>query len=197
MGAADCDAGETPAEVGLQLIAVVMNTIRPIDLASYAEIELVAQRMRLTLIEVEGEAVGAALYTMDWLRDRVRWHLDTSLATAQIFLAIDAAGEIVGHTIVRVESGGEASRFGLFSTTYVRPESRKCGVASDLLLHGEQWMLTMVLPSAETWTSATNSKLIGLFARQGYAINERARHSGTATEMVKLTRRLLPTPINL
>ena len=162
--------------------------IRPIDPTSDAEIDLVARRMRLTLIEVEGEVVGAALYTMDWLRERVRWHLDPSLATAQVFLAISPKGEIVGHMIVREESDGEGGSFGLFSTTYVQPESRKDGVANALLLHGEQWMRALDLPSAATWTSATNAKLIGLYAKHGYAITEGHLHEVTGTPMVKLAR---------
>lgn len=167
-----------------------MHTIRAIDPASDAQIDLVAQRMRLTLIEVEGEAAGTALYTMDWLRERVRWHLDPALATAQVFLAISSASEIVGHTIVRVESDGEGGHFGLFSTTYVQPESRRYGVADALLLHGEQWMLAHGLPSAATWTSASNIKLIRLYAKHGYAMTERHTHDVTATEMVKLARTL-------
>lgn len=134
-----------------------MTTLRPINPTSDAEINLVAQRMRLTLIEVEGEAVGTALYPLDWLRERVRWHLDPARARAQVCLAIDPAGDIVGHMIVRVEADDDGGRFGLFSTTYVRPESRQNGVASALLLHGEQWMCALGLPSAATWTSARRS----------------------------------------
>ena len=172
-----------------------MHSIRAIDPASDAEINLVAQRMRLTLIEVEGEAAGTALYTMDWLRERVRWHLDPALVIAQVFLAIDVGGVIVGHTIVRVETDGDGGRFGLFSTTYVQPESRKDGIANALLLHGEQWMRALGLPSAATWTSASNIKLIGLYAKHRYAITERHVHEVTGTAMVKLARTLVaPTP---
>lgn len=49
--------------------------IRALDPGSEAEIDLVAQRMRRTLIDVEGEETGTALYTMEWLRDQVRFHL--------------------------------------------------------------------------------------------------------------------------
>ena len=188
MGAADCGVGAAAGEVGLRVSAVAMHTIRPIDPASDAEIDLVAQRMRLTLIEVEGEVVGTALYTMDWLRERVRWHLDFAQATAQVCLAIDPAGDIVGHMIVRVESDDEGERFGLFSTTYVRPESRQEGVAIALLLHGEQWMRAQGLQSAATWTSASNAKLICLYVKHGYVITERVKHATTQAEMVKLAR---------
>lgn len=50
--------------------------IREIDPILINEIELVATRMRQTLVEVLGPEKGTALYTMEWLLERVRWHLD-------------------------------------------------------------------------------------------------------------------------
>jgi hypothetical protein len=82
-----------------------------------AEIALVAQRMRDTLVEVEGPEVGGSLYSMDWLRERVRWHLNPLEAVARVYLAIDADQQVIGHTIVRKEEDEERGTFGLFSTT--------------------------------------------------------------------------------
>ena len=62
-------------------------TIRPINAANDAEIDWVAAGMRQTLIEVEGEVRGADLYSMDWLRARVRWHLDKNQSTAAVLVA--------------------------------------------------------------------------------------------------------------
>ena len=56
--------------------------IREIDPTSKEEISLVASRMRETLIEVLGEERGTALYSMDWLRNRVLWHLDPTQTSA-------------------------------------------------------------------------------------------------------------------
>src|SRR5262245_7442689 len=113
--------------------------------------------MRLTLIEVEGEVAGGAMYSMDWLRERVRWHLDPACCTGQVFLVELAGGVIVGHTIVRVEHAETGRRFGLFSTTYVDPAERRRGVADALLQRGEQWFAEQGLSEACTWTSATNT----------------------------------------
>ena len=49
-----------------------------INAESESEIYLVAQRMRASLVEVEGERTGTALYTLDWLRERVRLHFEQS-----------------------------------------------------------------------------------------------------------------------
>jgi GNAT superfamily N-acetyltransferase len=164
--------------------------IRRIDPRSEAEVELVASRMRQTLIEVEGEDIGNSLYTMDWLKDRVRWHLDAEKSTGQVFLAGNPEGYITGHTIVRIELDEKGRQYGLFSTTFVEPESRKQAIASCLLEHGEKWMIEHDLPEAATWTSESNTKLIELYAKQGYAIVERHAHVVTRTPMVKLAKAL-------
>ncbi|WP_269531451.1 GNAT family N-acetyltransferase [Chitinimonas sp. BJYL2] len=164
--------------------------IRPINPASDIEITLVAARMRATLIEVEGEAAGTAMYSLDWLQDRVRFHLDGRAQAAQVLLAELPDGQIAGHTIVRVEQAGEAGHHGLFSTSYVAPEHRRGGIASALLGAGEDWLLSQHVPELATWTSATNHGLIALYARFGYAVTETHPHATTGTAMVRLTRRV-------
>jgi GNAT superfamily N-acetyltransferase len=114
--------------------AVNGGTTRPIDRCSDPEISLVAQRMRQTLVEVLGEERGTALYSLDWLLQRVKWHLDPQQAVAEIFLAEDCQGTIVGHTIVRKDLDIQGREIGLFSTTFVDPAFRKSGVATKLLL---------------------------------------------------------------
>ena len=163
--------------------------IRDIDPNSDAEIDLVAQRMRATLIEVEGEATGTELYSMDWLRERVRWHLDSAAVVAKVLLAVDADGEVTGHTIVRSELDAKGGAFGLISTTYVVPSARRSGVAEALLQAGEHWIRSQSLESCATWTSSTNSKLIRLYAKHGYTQTEAHVHDTTGTLMVKLERR--------
>jgi GNAT superfamily N-acetyltransferase len=162
--------------------------IRPIDRQAPDEIERVAERMRLTLVEVEGEEVGGSLYTLDWLRDRVRWHLDATACTGEVFVAEVKGDGIVGHTIVRIEADVMGQRFGLFSTTYVVPARRRHGVAAALLVHGEEWLRAHGVQSISTWTSATNTPLIALYARHGYAEAERGDHPTTGTVMVRLER---------
>lgn len=166
--------------------------IRELDARSDSEIELVAHRMRDTLIEVEGDDVGGTLYTMKWLRERVKWHLNPQTAIARIFIAIDADAnvdeQIIGHTIVRKEVDEHGNVHGLFSTTYVVPAARGTGVADQLLLTGERWMVEIGLPSAATWTSATNAKLIAMYAKHGYREAAQHVHEVTGTVMVKLEK---------
>ena len=162
--------------------------IRVIDPNSETEIEVVAQRMRATLIEVEGEAVGTALHSMEWLRARVRWHLDSNAVAAKVFLAVDSAGDVIGHTIVRRELDAEGGEYGFVSTTYVLPSARRSGVADELLRTGEDWFRSQSLQRCETWTSSTNSKLIQLYAKHGYTQTATHPHDTTGTPMVKLER---------
>jgi GNAT superfamily N-acetyltransferase len=146
--------------------------IRPIDAANVAEIQLVAQRMRQTLIEVLGEARGSAMYSLTWLEQRVRWHLDSHETVGEVFLAETLDGAIVGHTIVRVDKDDAGAPIGLFSTIYVDPAFRNGGVAKQLLTCGEAWMVRRALPRAVTYTDADNIKLQNLFIARGYIMKE-------------------------
>jgi GNAT superfamily N-acetyltransferase len=140
--------------------------------------------MRATLMEVLGPDEGRALYTLAWLEDRVRWHLDAT-RTAAAYLALDPAGHVHGHTLLRTEEHESATR-GLFSTVYVQPESRHQGVATALLRRGEEWIRAQNLPQAATYTAKGNQPLIDLFSAQGYTL------SPASEEMVCLSKPLEP-----
>lgn len=144
--------------------------IRPVNTASDAEIQLVAERMRLTLVEVLGESTGGAMYTMDWLIQRVRFHLDSAQCTGQVLVSQAADGAIDGHTIVRIEPTEDIGTIGLFSTIYVDPAARGRGVAKALIAHGEAWMIEHSMPMAATYTASTNTRLHRLFESLGYGI---------------------------
>lgn len=141
--------------------------IREIDRNSPREIQLVAQRMRETLVEVLGEEVGGEMYTMEWLIDRVMFHLDPTRCNGAVFVSEDS-GEISGHTIVRVEQDEAFGEIGLFSTTYVIPAARRQGVAALLLARGEQWMRSQGTTRAVTYTDADNTPLQELYQSHGY-----------------------------
>lgn len=140
---------------------------------------LIAERMRATLVEVLGEERGEAMCTLEWLEDRVRFHLAPERA---VFVA-ELEGEVVGHTILREETDDEG-RFGLFSTTYVDPAHRRAAIATALVERGEAWIRERELPRAVTYTADDNGKLIHLFEKRGYV---RARMND---EMVSLSRAL-------
>jgi len=145
--------------------------IRPIDHGSDAEIALVAARMRDTLIEVLGRERGESMYTMEWLMGRARFHLDANACVGEILLAESSEGEIVGHTILRVESSfGE--EVGLFSTLYVAPSHRRLGAARALLSAGEEWLVGQGMSRLRTNTHPENAPLIYLFEGFGYKIVE-------------------------
>jgi len=117
------------------------------------------------------------MYTLAWLRARVRFHLDPKAATGAVFVSEGRAGGISGHTIVRMEGA-----HGLFATTFVTPRARRHGIASDLLRRGEAWMCDRGLTRAATYTAASNAKLIALYRKHGY------RLTPVEAEMVMLER---------
>ncbi len=153
------------------------------------EIARVAERMRATLIEVEGAETGAAMYSMDWLQDRVRFHLDPAQSQARVLIARDAQGANVGHTIFRIESANDR-RYGLISTTYVLPEARRAGWAAQFLAQAHAWFLAQGVSESCTWTSSTNTPLIQLYSKHGYRIVEQGANDLSGTMMVRLARDL-------
>lgn len=132
-----------------------------------ATIDLVAQRMRLTLVEVLDEERADEMFEHEALVERVRWHLDRDVARhAEVFIAaID--GEVVGHTMVRVETVDD-EELGLFATTYVVPSARRAGVATSLLQMGEAWMRERAIRTAATFTDADNERLLAFYRAHGY-----------------------------
>ncbi|HEX4857432.1 MAG TPA: GNAT family N-acetyltransferase [Usitatibacteraceae bacterium] len=165
---------------------MILRDLGPDDAA---EITLVARRMRDTLIEVEGAERGATLYTLEWLEQRVRWHLDRRHTTGRVVVTLDDRGEIVGHSIFRIE-GRDAGPYGLISTTYVVPAARRGGCAVALLQAAEAWFVEQGISHCCTWTSSTNVPLIRLYTRAGYAETERGPNDLTDTIMVRLSRQL-------
>lgn len=77
-----------------------------------AEIELIAARIRQTLVEVINEEVGGSMYSLNWLIERAKFHLDPAQCDGQIFVAESESGDIVGHTIVRVEREERSAESG-------------------------------------------------------------------------------------
>jgi len=142
--------------------------IRAIDPQSRAEVELVASRMRQTLVEVLGEQVGGNMYTMDWLIQRVLWHLDPNQCVGQVFLSEDSEGRITGHTIVRVERDQAGEQIGLFSTFFVEPGSRNQAIATSFVVHGEKGMVDHGMHTAMTYTAESNDRLKNLLVSLGY-----------------------------
>lgn len=149
-----------------------MIRIRPLNPGSLREIELVASRMRQTLVDVLGEERGGGMYTIEWLVARATFHVMPTLSAGEVLVA-ERGDEIVGHSIVRVEQGDKGEAFGLFSTTYVIPAVRRLGAASALLESGEAWMRVRGLPFSRTYTDENNDPLIRLFEKHGYAVIER------------------------
>ena len=158
--------------------------IREINPNSKDEIFLVATRMRQTLVEVLGAEKGVALYTMDWLLNRVQWHLDPKCTVAKIFLVENRTGEIVAHAIARIDHDDSSNAYGYFSTVYVDPQSRKMGLATILIKHVELWFSEMKMPKIVYNTAEDHLRLIGLFERNGYKI------TAQESEMVQLTKLL-------
>ena len=159
-------------------------TIRDLDPQSDFEVELVASRMGETLVEVLGESRGKTMYSGDWLRQRVLWHLDPKSTIGKVFLCEQTAGTISGHAIVRIETDEGGNTFGYFSTIYVAPEARGNGIASAFIIWVERWLSDEGLGRVAYNTAASNHRLIALFSQHGYEV------SLARDDMVQLSKKL-------
>ncbi len=144
-----------------------MLKIRELNPNSKEEIELVASRMRNTLIDVLGQEKAEAMYSMDWLRERVMWHLSAE-KEAKVLLA--EADEVVGQAIIRIEIDDKKDRFGYFSTIYVAPEFRSQGIAKKLIQRVEAWCSEKKLPYIIYNTAHDNDRLIEILRKFSYQI---------------------------
>lgn len=156
--------------------------IRELNPQDDTEILLVAQRMRQTLIEVLGEVRGSSMYSLEWLIQRVQWHLSLENSIAKVFLSENVDGRITGHAIARIDSDHEEKCYGYFSTIFVEAEYRRHGIATSLMASVENWFRERGIQKIVYNTAGTNSKLIRLFVADGYVIS--LRHG----EMVQLTK---------
>jgi GNAT superfamily N-acetyltransferase len=163
--------------------------LRELDPACEADCEWVARGMHLTLVEVEG-AKGGEAYPLTWTRRRLRELLDPARHVSHVFLAVspEHTDTIAGHTILRINAMPDGRRYGLVSTTYVTPERRREGIADALLARGEAWIRAQGMTEAATWTSATNTRLIRLYEKHGFAVTEKGPNDGTM--MVRLSKPL-------
>lgn len=143
-------------------------SIRPIDANNIQEIELVAARMRETLVEVLGAERGSSMYSMEWLIDHVRFHLDPNRSTGAVFVLCEN-NSIAGHAIVRIEFLDEKP-FGYFSTIYIEQGFRRHGYATTLMQRVEEWCRNQKLPRIVYNTATTNHNLLSLFQKHGYKI---------------------------
>jgi GNAT superfamily N-acetyltransferase len=153
--------------------------IRAIDPLSAFEVELVAQRMLQTLVEVLGEEEGSSMYSMDWLIHRVRWHLNPLHTNGRVFLLEDPIGTITGHAIARIDHG---SSFGYFATIFIETSSRRKGAASRLINHVEDWFLQFNMTKVHYNTAVDHVAVLNLFKSHGYDITH------VEADMVQLTK---------
>ncbi len=150
-------------------------SIRALNPNSEEEINLVASRMRLTLIDVLGEDRGGAMYSIDWLVDRVREHI--SMGDRGRVLLVEHNGEVVGQAMARLE--GDCV---LFSTVYVQPEHRRKGIAGGLIKAISEWSKEIGVSKIEYNTAKNHINLIKLFQKFNFV---KAYDSGEMTKLIK------------
>lgn len=158
--------------------------VRRISEADEPLVAVVAADMRTTLVEVLGAERGGALYTDEWLRDRVRAHLDPRRLDGALFLADDLAGLRRGQLLARSERDG-GRPIGLIATVFVAADWRGRGVASALFDAGEAWLRSRGCDETAYDTAEDHAAMAALLAGRGYEVS----HREPAIRMLRWTRR--------
>ena len=84
----------------------------------------------------------------------------------------DENGNIVGHSIFKIDSNDTGERFGYLFTRYVLPEHRKKGLGSKLLEEALQWFDKVGMDRVDAATHINNLPLQGLLQKYGFKIVE-------------------------
>lgn len=105
---------------------------------------------------------------MEWLRDRVLWHLDSKNTNGKVYV-VAAKGQVIAHAIARVDQTPEV--FGYFSTLFVEPSFRRTGLAKALVDHVERWFRSENMPFILYNTASSHHTLINLFEKKGFSIS--------------------------
>lgn len=140
-----------------------MVTIRPLNPNSKQEIDLVADQMQKTLVDVMGPEKGTNYYSKSWLKERVKYHIDLA-DDAVVFVACDD-NKVIGQAIVRIELDKDKLKYGYFSTIYIQPKYRQQGVASELVKKIINWCSNKRLPYIVYNTAKNHQKMKSLLLK--------------------------------
>lgn len=77
--------------------------------------------------------------------------------------------DVVGHGIFSLKVHDDGVPWGNIFTVYVRPESRRRGIARQLLLEGEAWFRANGRVRMQAATHVTNEKVLALMASLGWS----------------------------
>jgi len=162
-----------------------MYKVRPLNIKSESEKDLIAKRMRLTLIDVMGEEKGSDFYPSSFFKERLEWHLNLE-DKCGVLVCESEAKDILSHVIVRVEKDSDIHYrpFGFFSTIYVVPKWRRKGIARLMINEVHKWCLERNLSKVTYSTAINNDGLLSLLKELKYVEFKRAY------EMVSLVKSL-------
>tara|TARA_X000000950_G_C13771636_1_gene601274 strand:+ start:185 stop:721 length:537 start_codon:yes stop_codon:yes gene_type:complete len=151
--------------------------IRDIDPKKHKEIDLTVNRAMQTVLETIPEFKGApenALkvwpnFTFDKMKEM--FIKDYSNPDHRTLFLVDTSKDfIIGHAICSIKRDEELNKYGYCFSRYIDPEYRKRGLATKLLKEQEKWYVEKSAKYILAETHENNSKLKGLFEKQGYII---------------------------
>ena len=168
-----------------------MILIRSLDFTSPGEVNAAASFSMLTVLETLPEArrdpsivpnlsveAMAAMYAR---------HRDNP--EHRYLVAVDEAGELVGHAIALVRVDEAGVRHGYSYSRYVLPRCRRQGLGRRLLREALRWWEGAGVAYVQAHTHPTNAPLLGLFRSEGFEV---VGESGTRWRSLVLRREVGP-----
>jgi ribosomal protein S18 acetylase RimI-like enzyme len=162
----------------------IVAKIRDINPNSNEEIKIVAERMRETLIEVLGKDKGESMYSLEWLTERVLWHLDSKNTDGKVIVICNKEQKIFGHAICRIDYDDQKKPFGYFSTIFLAQEFRNLGLASEIVTFVENWFISKNVNKFVYNTATNHTAILKLFHKHGF------KKEDSSSEMVQLVKRV-------
>lgn len=148
-----------------------MFSIRHLNRASEGEIHTIVAFSLMTIWETVPELRADAGFTFQEMDKTVRAHLNE--VDHQYRVAVNASGQVCGHTIYSVRHDGAGVLFGSCFTRYVLPTERRSGLASRFLVETLAWFQQRGARYAVAHAHVDNGALRALFERHGFTVADR------------------------
>lgn len=167
--------------------------IREIDKSSEEELKIVTERCIETVLETipefQNDLSQAQKYlpNLNFVEMSSMIKSDFNDSSKRIMVVQSESKKIIAHSIYSWKMDENSKRYGFCFSRYTSPRFRKHGIASKLLNDAFDWFRGNECEYVVAHTHVTNSKLLGLFKKNGFMKEGPLRGACLAVLFVKKT----------
>lgn len=133
-----------------------------IRLATKDDQDCVANLIAKFRVELKGLKGIKSTLKIDQAKEEFREYVESDFP---IFIAEDEQKRLLGYLVCRVESG-----VVWVESLFVTPNSRRCGVASNLYQEAEKFAANLGEETVYNWVHPNNEKMIKFLANRDYNV---------------------------